>query len=134
MSQLSSYFLSINVTRNVAKNPRNIIRNSVIPCNSSAYPCIHIPSPHPHMHRPYSQKYGGTGKIPNKLPQSLAIETWRYQKPPIPPEQRLCTSCNNGSVDDEYHFITQCQEVQHFRKCLYETAGKYNTQFHNLAT
>ena len=63
---------------------------------------------------------------------SLAIETGRYHKPSIPPEQRLCTSCNNGSVDDEYHFITECQELQHFRKCLYETAGKYNTQFHNL--
>ena len=63
---------------------------------------------------------------------SLAIETGRYHKPSIPPEQRLCTSCNNVSVDDEYHFITECQELQHFRKCLYETAGKYNTQFHNL--
>ena len=37
---------------------------------------------------------------------NLGIETGRHTKPPKPPEQRLC--CRNGCVDDEIHFLTEC--------------------------
>ena len=64
---------------------------------------------------------------------SLAIETGRYHKPPIPPECRICIYCNSGKVDDELHFITECLHLHYFRKSLYETAMLYNTEFVNLS-
>ena len=39
---------------------------------------------------------------------NLGIETGRHTKPPKPQEQRLCLYCRNGSVDDEIHFLTEC--------------------------
>ena len=53
---------------------------------------------------------------------SLAIETGRHRKPPIPPEQRLCVYCNSGKVDDEVHFLIECYHLQYYRGKLYETA------------
>ena len=34
--------------------------------------------------------------------------TGRHTKPPKPQEQRLCFYCRNGCVDDEIHFLTEC--------------------------
>ena len=39
---------------------------------------------------------------------NLGIETGRHTKPPKPQEQRLCLYCRNGCVDDEVHFLTEC--------------------------
>ena len=41
---------------------------------------------------------------------NLGIETGRHIKSPKPQEQRLCLYCRNGSrsVDDEIHFLTEC--------------------------
>ena len=36
------------------------------------------------------------------------IETGRHPKPPKPKEQRLCLCCTNACVDDEIHFLTEC--------------------------
>ena len=38
----------------------------------------------------------------------LGIETGRHPKPPKPKEKRLCLYCRNGCVDDEIHFLTEC--------------------------
>ena len=37
---------------------------------------------------------------------SLAIETGRYTRPPLPPEERVCQVCN--VTEDEKHFLLQC--------------------------
>ena len=39
---------------------------------------------------------------------NLGIKTGRHTKPPKPQEQRLCLYCRNGCVDDETHFLTEC--------------------------
>ena len=39
---------------------------------------------------------------------NLGIETGRHTKPPKPQEQCLCLYCRNGCVDDEIHFLTEC--------------------------
>ena len=64
---------------------------------------------------------------------SLAIETGRHRKPPIPPEQRLCIYCNSGKVDDELHFLIECYHLQYYREKLYETAVYYNAQLINMS-
>jgi len=39
----------------------------------------------------------------------LRIETGQYNLPvPIPAEERYCWFCQNGSVEDEFHFLLDC--------------------------
>ena len=38
----------------------------------------------------------------------LAKEKGRHQLPVIPPHERLCHYCTKGKVDDELHFLLQC--------------------------
>ena len=39
---------------------------------------------------------------------TLAIETGRYAKPPVPVENRLCFACNKNCVENENHFLLDC--------------------------
>ena len=39
---------------------------------------------------------------------NLGIETGWHTKPPKPQEQRLCLYCRSVCVDDETHFLTEC--------------------------
>ena len=41
---------------------------------------------------------------------SLAIETGRYTRPPLPPEERVCQTC--GVMEDEKHFLLNCSSTQ----------------------
>ena len=52
----------------------------------------------------------------------LSIETGRYTKPPIPLEKRLCSLCDNGIIEDEYHFIMQCNLYSDIRDDLMDIA------------
>ena len=45
---------------------------------------------------------------------NLYIETGRWQRPKIPPEDRICPSCING-VEDEIHVFVQCQRYNDLR-------------------
>ena len=45
---------------------------------------------------------------------NLCIETGRWQRPKIPPEDHICPSCNNG-VEDELHVLAQCQRYNDLR-------------------
>ena len=45
---------------------------------------------------------------------NLYIETGRWQRPKIPPEDRICPSCKNG-VEDEIHVFVQCQRYNDLR-------------------
>ncbi len=38
----------------------------------------------------------------------LPIERGRYNKPPLPPEERICTTCPNKPIEDEQHIVLEC--------------------------
>ena len=50
---------------------------------------------------------------------NLRIETGRYVRPRLPPEERFCLICNNGDVEDEIHFLLNCQRYEQARQNLY---------------
>ena len=52
---------------------------------------------------------------------SLAIETGRYCRPRLPPEQRLCKLCDKNHVEDEKHFLLDCPAYSLFREQLYKS-------------
>jgi len=56
----------------------------------------------------------------------LEIEKGRYHKPVIPAEQRLCRLCNSNKVEDESHFILDCNFLQPLRTTLQQNLQKYN--------
>lgn len=45
----------------------------------------------------------------------LGIETGRYRTPKVPLEQRVCSVCNSGDVEDEFHFVMICCKLNHIR-------------------
>jgi hypothetical protein len=54
----------------------------------------------------------------------LRVETGRYVGEPL--EQRLCRMCNSGSVEDEVHFVLNCElykdiRDRSFNECLRDT-------------
>ena len=54
---------------------------------------------------------------------SLAIETGRWIRPQrVPSAQRGCPLCNSGEVEDEMHFVFECQG-------LAEVRGRYPSLF-----
>ena len=36
------------------------------------------------------------------------IEIGRYLRPPLPAQERMCLFCNDGSIEDEKHFMLSC--------------------------
>ena len=54
---------------------------------------------------------------------TLAIERGRYRN--IERNRRLCLSCNNGEVEDEYHFFSTCPHYAPQRKKFIEQLRKY---------
>ena len=51
----------------------------------------------------------------------LAIETGRYQQPPIEPDKRYCPLCQDmdvHEVEDEQHFLERCPVLQEARQPL----------------
>jgi hypothetical protein len=50
----------------------------------------------------------------------LCIETGRYTKPKTPVENRICTLCNVGIIEDEYHFIMECERYSNERAALFD--------------
>ena len=47
---------------------------------------------------------------------SLRIETGRWERPPIPRQDRMCNVCHK--LGDEYHFLLECLSFQELRKRL----------------
>ncbi len=62
----------------------------------------------------------------------LAIELVRYNKPPLPPEERICTACPNKPIEDEQHFILECHKYDTDRKRLVEEVKKRCSNFRYL--
>ena len=48
----------------------------------------------------------------------LHIETGRYSRPRLPPEERFCY-CNNNEVEDERHFLLTCNKYNQYRQTLF---------------
>ncbi len=62
----------------------------------------------------------------------LPIELGRYNKPPLPPEERICTICPNKPIEDEQHFILECHKYYTNRKGLFEEVKKRGSNFRDL--
>ena len=61
----------------------------------------------------------------------LRIETARFVRPKIPPEERVCLICNNGEVEDESHFLLICSKFDQQRQVLFNKIPDSNS-FHAL--
>ena len=71
----------------------------------------------------------------------LALETGRYSRPPVPPDQRYCRYCrpleneNNfldGYIDDEDHFLNKCTTFQLKRNCFLAKFRSISPNFDSL--
>ena len=54
----------------------------------------------------------------------LRIETGRFCG--LKPEERICQVCDSGKIEDEKHFILECNQYTIFRQSLYR---QINTQY-----
>ena len=59
----------------------------------------------------------------------LAIETGRHTRPPILASERICKYCHLQNIDDELHFITECDYHATERDNLYQTVQRYVPNF-----
>jgi hypothetical protein len=50
----------------------------------------------------------------------LRIETGRWTKPKIKIEERLCMECMNGEIEDEKHFMLDCEMFDDLRERMFE--------------
>ena len=62
----------------------------------------------------------------------LAIETGRYTKPKTPLQDRICKFCSMNSIEDETHFLIDCNLYNDLRYDLFESASILNENFHQL--
>ena len=58
----------------------------------------------------------------------LSVETGRYTKPPIPLEERICPFCNDA-VEDEIHFLINCDIYSDLRFNLFHRAMVMDNSF-----
>jgi hypothetical protein len=59
-----------------------------------------------------------------------AIERGRYKGKSS--EERTCTQCSSGEVEDEFHFLTICKRFTNEREPLFRDIDKKCTNFMNL--
>ena len=59
----------------------------------------------------------------------LAIETGRYTRPKAPVHERVCKYCNSNSVEDETHFLVDCDFYSDLRYNLFQSAQIINETF-----
>ena len=64
----------------------------------------------------------------------LEIETGRYTNPKTPLTDRLCKCCNSSAIEDETHFLLDCDLHTDIRSTLFENALRLDENFHNLET
>ena len=63
---------------------------------------------------------------------SLAIERGRYTTPSTPIESRICPHCPDNVIEDELHFIMQCNKTSEARETLFNTIQHLCANFINL--
>ena len=57
----------------------------------------------------------------------IAIETGRFIN--LPPTERLCKICNSGDVEDELHFIFDCETYNTERESFFQRVNETNVEF-----
>jgi hypothetical protein len=62
----------------------------------------------------------------------LAIETGRYAKPKVPLNERICTYCNKNCVEDEMHFLMECEFYSDLRYFIFQKGHQFNETFSSL--
>ena len=62
----------------------------------------------------------------------LKIESDRYSVPRIPPEQRICTNCDDNICEDEFHFLITCKKYSDLRKTFYDNIQVIYNNFKQL--
>ncbi len=63
------------------------------------------------------------------LPLQLEVGTWINKAV----EERLCLICNNGTVEDEEHFLFHCNFYNSERQDFYNYMKNNNPNFNNLS-
>ena len=58
------------------------------------------------------------------------MESGRFNNTKL--EDRICEFCNINKVEDEFHFLMECDFYNDFRKCLFMKAEKKNHLFSDL--
>ena len=48
----------------------------------------------------------------------MAVELGRYRRPVTPLVQRTCCVCNSGHIENEEHFLIQCNKYTTIRNIL----------------
>jgi hypothetical protein len=56
----------------------------------------------------------------------LHIELGRHSRPKKPIEERICTRCNSGEVDDEKHFMLHCASFKQKRDELVASLDEFS--------
>ena len=64
---------------------------------------------------------------------NLEIERGRHTRPKTPVASLICQRCQTNQVDDEIHFLMQCNPFELDRKALPSEAEKYITNFNTLS-
>ena len=57
----------------------------------------------------------------------LKIETGRYSKPKTPIEDRLCTLCSMGVIENENHMLLECPLYEPDRKLFFANVQTFYT-------
>ena len=64
---------------------------------------------------------------------NLRTERDRYVTPKVPPENRICTRCNMGCIEDELHFLLDCPLYTNERQALVDNITQSVPNFQNLS-
>ena len=65
---------------------------------------------------------------------SLEIEIGRHKKPKLRIEQRLCSHCNMGEIEDEFHFLLNCPKYLPIRNVLLRKVSSLYDSFDSLTS
>jgi hypothetical protein len=57
-------------------------------------------------------------------------QTGRFRK--LKPEERICTICDSDSIEDEMHFLMECNKYNTSRRIMFEYANNADRNFHDL--
>jgi hypothetical protein len=59
----------------------------------------------------------------------LQVDKGRQTRPRVPRSERVCLVCNNGTVEDEAHFLLQCEAYAEPRNALQESIANIPGRF-----
>ena len=63
---------------------------------------------------------------------SLAIEKGRHRQTWLPREERLCTKCNQDTIETELHFLNECSRWKEIRNQFFPKFTNIHPEFPNL--